>query len=337
MYRVAISDIHLSAYKDDYLDDNGLPYRLGTLVGVLNKICKFCKTNKIQHIDILGDLHNDKDLIFTDAQNAFKDIIVRNSDIHFTILSGNHDMSSLGKKQTSTVSAFEGYANVTCVTEPMTIGNITIIPWTSHIVENIKKSTPSDILLSHIGLSEGVLESGISMISDISIKNLTNFKLVLLGHYHTPQEIITDSVKVYYCGSPIHTSWRDKNQEKRFLVYDPDTLKVQSVPISGFVEYREYIIEDKNSCKEILLEAERARNEGHKVKVIKKFPDKIDMPSDLTVFEEKVVDPTNRGITVSMSRMEKMKKYLEIMDIPEDDREAYLEIGIKTLEGVVKT
>jgi len=55
------------------------------------------------------------------------------------------------------------------------------------------------ILISHFGLSEGMLNSGMSIISDIGLKDLRGkYELVLLGHYHKPQEIIYILNLAYY-------------------------------------------------------------------------------------------------------------------------------------------
>jgi len=58
--RIAIGDIHLSAYKDDALSKDGLPERLSALIQACRKIFKFARTNSIQYVDILGDLYHDK-------------------------------------------------------------------------------------------------------------------------------------------------------------------------------------------------------------------------------------------------------------------------------------
>ena len=335
MKRIALADIHLSAYKDDQLADSGLPQRLHDLIGVIKTVCKFARTNGIEYIDILGDLHHDKNIIFTDAQNAFKDIIVEFSDLQFMIFSGNHDLSSTGDYQTSAISAFEGYANVTCYTKPVVMGNVTIIPYSNQLVKHIHEAEPNDILLSHFGLSEGQLQSGLSIISDVKMSNLSKFKLVLLGHYHLPQKIENDNTILYYVGSPIHANWNDKNQKKRFIVYDSESMEIMSLPLTGFQEYRELNIIEGSDQKEILEEASMLREKGHRVKVRNKTKDKVvDASSDLIVIEEGGdIDITQRGLSTEMSTVQQMEKYIELQEIPEDKRELYLNIGKRCIDG----
>jgi DNA repair exonuclease SbcCD nuclease subunit len=336
MKRIALADIHLSAYKDDPIASSGLPQRLHDLVGVIRTVCKFARTNKIGTIDVLGDLHHDKNIIFTDAQNAFKDIIVEFPDLTFEMFSGNHDLSSTGDYQTSAISAFEGYPNVNCYTQPVVIDNITIIPYSNQLVKHIHEAEPNDILLSHFGLSEGQLQSGLSIISDVKMSNLAKFKLVLLGHYHLPQKIENEQTILYYVGSPIHTSWNDKNQKKRFIVYDTETLEIASLPLKGFQEYRELNIVEGVDQKELLEEASTLREQGHRVKVRNKTKDKVDATNsgDMIVIEEGGdIDITQRGLSTEMTTVEQMTKFLELKEIPEDKRELYLNIGKRCIDG----
>jgi DNA repair exonuclease SbcCD nuclease subunit len=335
MRRIAIADIHLSAYKDDKMASSGLPQRLHDLIGVIRIICKFARTNKIKFIDILGDLHHDKNIIFTDAQNAFKDIIVEFPDLHFVIFSGNHDLSSTGDYQTSAISAFEGYDNVSCYTEPVVIDNITIVPYSNQMVNHVLEADPNDILLSHFGLSEGQLQSGLSIISDIKMSNLSKFKLVLLGHYHLPQKIENENTILYYVGSPIHMSWNDKNQQKRFLVYDTETLEVESLPLKGYVQYRELTITSDSDPKEILKEAAELKERGCKVKVRNKTKEKVEnsSPEVIVIEEGGDIDITQRGVNTGMTTVEKMQKYTELQEIPEEEREMYMNVGKRCING----
>jgi len=329
MKRVAIADIHLTAYKDDPIGEDGLPYRLGMIIKVLRSICKFCQKNKIKYIDILGDLYNDKDLIYTDSINAFKNVLLDFSDIEFTILSGNHDMSSIGEHQTSAVMPLVAYPNVNVIDQVSkdVCVNVVAVPWTKDIGDKVKIAKSAPILLSHFGLSEAQLSSGISMTTSIKLTDLAKYKLVILGHYHKPQDLQNDKTRLFYTGNLIHINWNDKNENKRFLVYDTETLEVKSIPIKGFKEYREYIIDDKDKIAAIMNEAMDAKSQGHNVRVRKLIKEKVEASEDMVVLEESVIDPTNRGITVSMSTADKMQKYVEIKDIPPEEVDDYIKVG----------
>ena len=44
-------------------------------------------------------------------------------------------------------------------------------------------------------------------------------------------------------------------------------------------------------------------------------------------------DATNRGITSTMTKREKLQRYLEVKEIPEDQREEYLNVGIEIIDA----
>jgi DNA repair exonuclease SbcCD nuclease subunit len=328
MLRAAIGDIHLSGFQSDKLDKQNLPERLGIIIRTLDFIINKCRERKIVNVDILGDIINDKSIIYSIAQDAFKDFLVRNKDINFILISGNHDLSSTGDLQKSAISVFSEYSNVHCIEyEPEVIKNITYIPFSDNFLELIKTIQKNDILISHLGLNEAHLQSGLSKIDKISIKDLRNFKLVLLGHYHAPQSI----ENIYYAGSIFAKDWNDKNENKRILVYNTDTLEVESIPITGFPEYKEYTITTIDQKDEILKNAEIDKNKGHRVRIRNKTSEKIkeDVSGGVLVIESQEIDITNRGIQVTQTREEQLKKYLQIKQIPENEHKEYLNILTK--------
>lgn len=322
MKRVGIGDIHLSGYQSDPLDENGLTRRLNLIMKSLDQIASYCHKHSIGVFEIWGDLINDKDLIYTDAQNAFKDFLYRNSDIRFRIISGNHDLSTTSERQTSAISVFD-YDNVDVITSVLDDGNITYLPYCHNIFDILKTIEPNDILISHFGINEAMLQSNLSVVTNVKLSDLKKFKLVLLGHYHKPQNI----QNVYYSGNICHLSWSDKNEQKRFLVYDDKTLEVESVPITGFTEFREFIIDDIETSEEVLVEAEKAKNQGHIVKIRKLIKEDIETPLDILVVERPPdVDVTDRGIDLSQSTDVKLRNYLRIKEIPDEEYDEYIGI-----------
>jgi len=337
MLRIAIADIHLSEYKDDKSIES-LPRRLYDIKITLEKIIKFAKDNKIKNIDILGDIYHDKNIIYTDCQNLFKDIILSNSDIHFTIISGNHDLSSEGENQTSAIETLDILENVTCVIkEPYKEENMVFVPYSNNFIEYLQDIEEYDILLSHFGVSEAVLQSGISIRSNINMNDLKKFKLILLGHYHKPQEIIKKTHKLYYIGSLIHHNWNDKNEQKRFIVYDTEKLEIESVPITWITEFKELILENEEQQKLIFEQANILKEKGDIVRIRKKI-DKISkeyQKDDLIIVDDIEEDLiTNRGITSNISHEEKFKKYLKYKNIEDEkDVEKYLDIAFNIING----
>jgi len=186
------------------------------------------------------------------------------------------------------------------------------------------KSGKAKYLISHFGLSEGILNSGMSIISDLSITDLAGrYEYVLLGHYHKPQMIDREDITLYYVGSPIQIDWGEKNEEKRFLIVDTETEYIESIPTTGYTKYCEYTItnEDKD---EVLKVAEQLKSEGHFVKLVMEETVDTEGMDDFILIDRRERDITNRGITTSMSMVDKLTRFLEIKEIPKDEIEEYL-------------
>ena len=324
-----IADIHLSRYGQDKLEDeSNLPERLHSISTALREVAEYCISHDIPTIIIGGDILHGKSIIYAIAQNIMIDFFTDYGKvIEFWVIDGNHDLSGKSEDVVSALKSIQSTPSVNWISHDMTWrigdGDVLLIPY-SYNVPQIVKENKAKILISHFGLSEGVLNSGMSIISDISMSNLIGkYELVLLGHYHKPQEIIRDDISLYYVGSLIQLDWGEKGEEKRFLIVDTDTLQVDSIPIS---HYRKHIeIEVNNDNKDdVLKAAQQAKDDGHHVKVVMK--EKIDLTKfrdDFNIVDKTETDITDRGITSSMSQEDRIRRYLEIKEIPEEDRDEY--------------
>ena len=330
-----IADIHLSRYGQDKREETtGLPERLNSIKNALYEVGDYCYDHDIGKIIISGDLYHNKSIVYSIAQEIMIDFFEQYEDLEFTIIDGNHDLSGKGQNVVSALRALSKCENVDWVTEePMRFGNdLLCIPY-SHNVVNQVRLNKSKILISHFGLSEGVLSSGMSIISDISARDLIGkYELVLLGHYHKPQEIIQDNFKLYYVGSLIQLDWGEKNEDKRFLVVDTDTLDVDSIPIVSYKRHIEIEIDSSNRAQ-ALADVHKYRSDGQHVKVILK--ERVDLEGiegDIRIVDKTEVDVTDRGITSSMSEVDIHKKYMEIKKLPQEEHETYLSTAMEIVQ-----
>jgi DNA repair exonuclease SbcCD nuclease subunit len=191
------------------------------------------------------------------------------------------------------------------------------------------------ILISHFGLDEAQLASGISIRAGISARDLTMFKLVVLGHYHTPQNLKCYETEIHYTGSPIPVRRDEAGEEKRFLVVDTDTLEVTSVPTEGYRRYIELVLDEDTDLKEFTEQIELYKRLNYFVIIKKNI---ANVPSELKecmettqVIDNFEKDPTLRGITSGMSPEEQCKKYLEIIMMPEEEWEEYVKIAMEII------
>lgn len=330
-----IGDIHLSRYSQDKIEDEtNLPERLHSIKKALYEVATYCKGNGIKNIIIGGDILHGKSIIYAIAQDImiqfFEDF---NNVINFFVIDGNHDLSAKGNDVVSALRPLQNIHGVHWIKYSdiyrLTPEDILFVPYSNNL-PNIIKSNKAKILVSHFGLSEGILNSGMSLISDISIRDLIGrYELVLLGHYHKPQEIIKDEMTLYYVGSLIQLDWGEREDIKRFLVVDTDTLQVDSIPITGYKKHIQIEITSDNK-DEAIQAAKSAKQAGDHVKlVMKEMVDLSEIKDEFNVIDKTDKDITDRGITSNMSMEDKLKKYLEIREIPESQYEMYMSIAME--------
>jgi DNA repair exonuclease SbcCD nuclease subunit len=341
------ADVHLSKYSQDQIEDEtNLPERLHSIKSALNEVATYCIENIIEYVFIGGDLLHGKSIIYAIAQEIMIEYFEeygRNMMIQFYVLDGNHDISGKGNEVVSALTPLRNIYGVRWIKfdetyhikdDTVSKNDILFVPY-SYNMSNIIKSNKARILISHFGLSEATLNSGTSIISDISVKDLQGrYELVLLGHYHKPQQIIKDDISIYYAGSLIQLDWGEKGDEKRFLVIDSDTLDVQSIPLTNYKKHVEIEVTASNR-EEAIRTAKQAKESGDHVKVImKELVDLSDLKDEFNIVDKTEHDITDRGITSSMSLDDKLRKYLEIKEIPDDKKELYLQLAKEIINEV---
>jgi DNA repair exonuclease SbcCD nuclease subunit len=332
-----IADIHLSRYGQDKIEDkSNLPERLHSIRDALYEVGDYCKKNGIPNLVVGGDILHGKSIIYAIAQDImiqfFEDF---NDSLKFYVIDGNHDLSGKGDDVISALRPLEKLHNVHWVkyseTYHLTNEDVLFVPYSNKLPEIIKESR-ARILISHFGLSEGVLNSGLSIISNVSMKDLEGkFELVLLGHYHKPQEITSNGTRLFYVGSPIQLDWGEREDEKRFLVVDTNTLKVDSIPFQNYKKHIQIEITEDNK-DEAIKAAIAAKKAGDHVKVImKETVDLSEIKGEFNVIDKTDKNITDRGITSNMSTEDKLKRYLQVKEIPEEQHDAYLQVAMEII------
>lgn len=325
MRLVLTADLHLKMWEDSYRNENGDPMKLIETIDAVDKMCKYAIENKIKYVVIAGDIGDLNGVVHARAFILLKKLIQSYNQLHFYILAGNHDATSADG--VSAIELLDGMSNVTIIVEPLYVENISFIPWTKSIPSVIKEAEGNDVLISHFALTEGTTSSGMSIRTSISLKMLSKFKLVVLGDYHKPQEIDN----VIYVGSPIQLNRGESGESKRFLDIDTDTLLINSIPIEGYREYVVMTIDDDANKNDILQEAIKMKNQGHRVTIKNKLNESIDTDEEILIVDDFEQEYNIRGISSNMNLNEQCEKYLEIREIPTKNREEYLKILFKVL------
>jgi len=332
-----IADIHLSLYGQDKREEKShLPERLHSIRAALHEVADYCVENNIRVMVIGGDILHGKSVIYAIAQEImlqfFKDY---NDFIKFYVIDGNHDLSGKGASVVSALRPLEDVHGVEWIDHTVSersYNDIMFIPYSHQVAENVKKNK-SKVLISHFGLSEGVLNSGMSIMQNINMNDLVGkYELVLLGHYHKPQEIHGPSIDLYYVGSLIQLDWGEKGEEKRFLVVDSDIMQIDSIPITAYRKHVEIEITPDTKTA-AMKQARDAQDAGDHVKlVMKEIVDLGSEKNDFNIIDKTEKDITDRGISSSMTDEDIHKRYLEIKEIPEDQRDFYLKVGMDIID-----
>ena len=230
--------------------------------------------------------------------------------------------------------------NVKIIKEVLIDGNITYIPDSSTLYDDIVKAKKNDILCSHFPLTGSKIDSGYEISSDFKTSNLNKFKLVLLGDIHNHQINKTSKTTIIYPGSIIPTD-RSETSQKGFIVFDSDTLEYEFQPVSKYRKNIEIILNEETDMKE--LETILA-NKGELDCVIiknklKKIPPNINSlveesnkDSNILYMDLYEPDTIDRGISSEMSFDSQLDQYLEINKISAPDKQSYINILKKVIK-----
>lgn len=343
---IVTGDIHLKLWSDKEYDSSGLPKKLLEILGTLEQMGRYASDNNISTIVIAGDINDTKGVVAVRAFVLMRKIIEKFKEINWIILHGNHDATTgQDRQECSAIQLLDGLENAQLILEPIceTFDNckILLVPHSKDIVDVLQnelygfdgESIPK-ILISHFGVDEAQLCSGISIKAGIRANDLVVFPLVLLGHYHTPQKIEHQNGVIYYTGSPIPVRRDEAHEEKRFLVVDTESLGVESIPTEGYRRYIELILDENTDIKELEQLITKYKDSGNHVILRKKI---ADIPLDIkeTIFENVQLidmyekDINIRGINSSMTEEDQAKKYMEIMGISEEEKEEYLKVAME--------
>lgn len=329
------ADLHLSGYLQDKISkESGLPERLESIKKVMYQMSDYARANDIKSIIVGGDTLHNKSIIYTDAQSVLLDYLRDNKDIQFYFIDGNHDLGGRGENPNSALKSLDSESNVYRFKKTEKIGeHILLVPYSTTMISDIKNNS-SKYLISHFGLNEGQLNSGISLVADIGMNDLKGkYRYVFLGHYHMPQDLKSENIDLYYVGAPLQRDWGEKNEIKRFLVVDTDKETVLHIPTTGYKQHIELVITSENK-DEVVKQAEIYKSNGHEIKLIKSEIFDTDDIKDLRIIEKIDKDITNRGITSGMSMDEKILKYLEIKEISKDKIDRYKKVGMEIISSI---
>lgn len=329
---IIVGDVHLKTYSDSKEVD---------IFKSIEFILEYALFKSERNLIILGDINDTKSMLSVKPFIEFYNILKLNNNINFFIISGNHDIVGIDESKNEYMTAielFKDISNVKIITKPCLLNiegyKCLFLPFDKE--ENIREflSCDADVCFGHLGISEAVLSSGISIISSFNASDFSKYKLVFLGHYHKPQELYTESSSIIYVGSIIPLRRDEIYDEKRFIILKSN-FEYEFVPITSYKRYYELIV-DKDYNEDDLIEKIKKLSTDYKVIVKFLVPYSKELLSKLNELNISVIDLVekqivSRGIFSNMSIEEQMRKYLDYMSVSDELKEIYIQEGIKVI------
>lgn len=277
----------------------------------------------------------------------FDNFINFNNDIHFLVITGNHDISDRTDKCYNLLRLFNKYNNFELIdyNEYKKIDNILFVSYNEKMMEFLRKAVDdypeTKILVSHFGVNEAYFSNNMTGMSKIKFKDLCQqFNLILLGDYHKPQYLKRNNSELYYSGSVIQKTAGERDENKRFLdvnIIDDETWDIKEILYTKYPKYINLIANKDNieSIKEeyqkqiimknypnIIYESGEKITTKEKNKINKLIEDDINI-----VIESNIDNLTNEEsvIDLNINNIDKLKVYLE-KKINNEDFEKYFNV-----------
>lgn len=250
------TDLHCSytsSIMPLYYKDSKYTTRLQMIIDTgkwLNKVATLGKVDMIINGGDTTDSHILRSEEITALSEFFRAI---QYDCRHIIITGNHDTFDNNVNFYST-SILSNINNIEVYNKPTKINDeLSVLPYAS--TENISldtlKSISNKVLLSHIDIKGSHLRSDYIMDTGIDPEILAEyFNLVLNGHLHTAEEIITSKNKIHNIGGISSISFSDSNSYiPSACIIDTETLKIDRYENPFAILFRRLTV---NSIEDLL-------------------------------------------------------------------------------------
>ena len=181
----------------------------------------FCKTAKEENCEtcvFLGDWHHNRSTTDVSTMNYTLSNLERLSHNFETVyfILGNHDLFYKDKREINSVEFMRLFPNVVPIKEPVTSGNVTILPW---LVGDEWKSIPnikSRYIFGHLELPSFYMNAMVQMPDhgQLQRNHFVNQDYVFTGHFHKRQQ----SNNIIYIGNAFPHNYADAGDDNRGMM-----------------------------------------------------------------------------------------------------------------------
>lgn len=205
---------------------------------VFDEVEKLAVKRNLNQVVLVGDLLDRRGLVEAACLNKLHELLSK-SKLTFYILIGNHDLLSLYSTEHA-LEPLKSLPNVNIYDKPGQLGNILFMPYYKNPTKFLQdmntwlpKLPKKPILICHQGVKEFTIGSGYTEEEAVTLSDLHAFKLVIAGHYHTPN----DKGNVVFIGSPFSHSYGESNENKRLGILNTNTATIEFYP----TEFRRHL------------------------------------------------------------------------------------------------
>jgi exonuclease SbcD len=269
----------------------------------------------------LGDIFHSRKGQTQEMLSVFDDILdeLHNEDIKLILIPGNHDKQDYG----SWKSFLKSYRHHPALDLIQEYGyyeydgiNIHMLPFFEDEIyikklEELKEKNGwnlANVLLTHIGFSGAIMNNGIPVESTVTLNHVSEFSLVLVGHYHDPQEI---AGRVKYIGAALQHDFGENESKGLTILYDD--LSTELIKLD-FPKFRSFEIDVKALTTKDIADLKKEKEDSQdNIRIILKGDEK-----DIKAFNRQALIEV--GVKVEMKEDKIDREELEHRVVPFDDK-----------------
>lgn len=286
-----------------------------------------------------GDWNHSRDFLHVDTQERARRALEKFAEHfkHVYIVVGNHDCHYKEHNDINSVEQFSRIPNVDVFKDYGVIHidqkKIALCPWGF----DPKPSGDIDVAFGHFDFAGAALVGAVNK-GSYSMEKLTKFcKLCFSGHFHVRKEYETKHGKIVTGGCPYEQNWGDVGNSKGFYVIDTEdlsytfhenTFSPRHVPVR-WSKIREFDTSRiKGNYLRIVIDADYEYDKVVKVAQAFTKAGAISVEMDYQFQKELSMISEMLGDVTMMSHEEAINKYIDQMDINDDEREWIRPIAI---------
>ena len=267
-----VTDLHIKDQKDFEVLDS-----------LIDQIIEKCKTHKINHLLLLGDVFTYRNSQPLSALLLFQNFIkkLKKNGIMLVAIAGNHDKTDQDSLE-SYLSVYTGHDNYSLIKKPEVVLEFenmifSMMPYfpedgdyvtylANHLKELIKDyDVPNTrfFLLTHIAVKDARMNDGKVVKSGVSSNVFDFFEEVFVGHFHNKQS----ARNITYTGSWRAKNFGEDNDKGVTIMYSDGSSEFEKLKFPKFKSFEFHLPEELTSVVTTFAEI-RSKLNGNNIRFI---------------------------------------------------------------------